>query len=189
MLEELRQAIGTVIWITGLSGAGKSTIGKIVYQELKNRKINAVFLDGDVIRDICDNDLGHTVEDRLINAKRLSKLCLFLSKQGLHVICSTMSLFKYCHTWNRENLKHYYEVYLNVPLEVLKKRDNKEIYSRSAKGKLTGVVGFDLDYDEPQNPDLIIDNQPDLDTLNPIAKKIISSIPKTKSLYQEIYKI
>lgn len=188
-METFNQPIGTVIWITGLSGAGKSTIGKIAYQELKNKKISAVFLDGDVIREICDNDLGHTPEDRLVNAKRLSKLCLFLSKQGLHVICATMSLFKYCHTWNRENLKHYYEVYLRVPLEILKKRDDKNLYSRAIQGKLTGVVGFDLTYDEPENADLIIDNEADQDNLKPLAQKIISSIPKTKSLYQEIYKI
>ena len=107
---------GKLIWITGLSGAGKTTIATAVFKKLKEKKANSVFLDGDIIRDVLNNDLSHNPKDRLKNAYRISKLCEFLTSQNIHVVCSTMSLFKEIHQMNRKNIANYYEIFVDVKI-------------------------------------------------------------------------
>ena len=100
-------AKGKLLWITGLSGAGKTTIAAEVFKILKEKYTNSIFLDGDVIREILNNDLSYSREDRLKNAMRISKLCEFLTSQNIHVVCSTMSLYKEIHEMNKINIKNY----------------------------------------------------------------------------------
>lgn len=149
---------GKLLWITGLSGAGKTTIATEVYTLLKNLHSNIVFIDGDVIREILGNDLGHDIEDRKKNAVRISKMCEFLTGQNIHVVCATMSLFKEIHNLNRENIEEYYEIFIDVPMEELIKRDSKGLYAKALKGENKNVMGIDLPYDEPKNPFMKIDN-------------------------------
>ena len=151
--------MGKLIWITGLSGAGKTTIGSEVFKLLKNKYNNTVFLDGDVIRDILGNDLGHDIEDRKKNAVRISKMCEFLTKQNINVVCATMSLFKEIHDLNKLNIKYYYEIYIDVNIEELVKRDSKGLYAKALKGEIKDVIGIDLPYDKPTNPYMIINNE------------------------------
>jgi adenylylsulfate kinase-like enzyme len=143
-----------LIWITGLSGSGKSTIGKLVYEHIKKISSNTVFLDGDVIRNALDNNYGHTLEGRLRGAKQVSGLCKMLDKEGINVVCSTMSLFKEIQESNRREISQYLEVFLNVDIQVLKARDSKKVYSSN----IENVVGIDLPYHAPSNPELILDN-------------------------------
>ena len=150
--------MGKLIWITGLSGAGKTTIGSEVFKLLKSKYNNTVFLDGDVIRDILGNDLGHDIEDRKKNAIRISKMCEFLTKQNINVVCSTMSLFKEIHDLNKLNIKYYYEIYIDVNIEELVKRDSKGLYAKALKGEIKDVIGIDLPYDKPENPCMVINN-------------------------------
>ena len=150
--------IGKLIWITGLSGAGKTTIGSEVYEIIKIKYLNIVFMDGDIIREILGNDLGHDIEDRKKNAIRISKMCEFLTNQNINVVCSTMSLFKEIHDINRRNIKKYYEIFNDVSIEELIKRDSKGLYSKALKGEINNVMGVDLPYDKPENPFMIIDN-------------------------------
>lgn len=149
---------GTVYWITGLSGAGKTTIGKLFYQKLKEKNFNTVFLDGDILREIFGNDLDHSLGDRKKSAMRNSRLCKALSEQGIHVVCATISMFKEIRDWNRSHIKPYTEIYLRVPMETLISRDQKQLYSRALRGEIKNVMGVDLPVDDPVNPDLIIDN-------------------------------
>ena len=114
--------MGRVFWITGLSGAGKTTIGYLLYTKLKIQKNSIVFLDGDELRKIFGNDLGYSKEDRLKSATRNSRLCKLLSDQGIDVICCTISMFDTIREWNRQNIKNYFEIYLDVSLETLKNR-------------------------------------------------------------------
>ena len=151
--------MGKLIWITGLSGAGKTTIGSEVFKLLKDKYNNTVFLDGDVIRDILGNDLGHDIEDRKKNAVRISKMCEFLTKQNINVVCATMSLFKEIHDLNKLNIKYYYEIYIDVNIEELVKRDSKGLYAKALKGEIKNVIGIDLPYDKPANPCMIINNE------------------------------
>jgi len=113
---------GIVYWITGLSGAGKTTIGSLLYKKLRARKDNVVLLDGDVVRRAFGNDLGYTREDRHEMAMRYSRICRMLSEQGIDVVCCTISMFDDVRAWNRENIAEYREVYLRVSREVLAQR-------------------------------------------------------------------
>lgn len=149
---------GTVYWITGLSGAGKTTIGKLLHNRIKENKKNVVFLDGDVLREIFGNDLGYSIEDRKKSAMRNSKLCKVLSEQDIDVICATISMFDECRNWNRKNINNYREIYVKVPMEVLIKRDQKGIYSGALKGEIKNVMGVDIEFEEPKNPDIVVLN-------------------------------
>jgi cytidine diphosphoramidate kinase len=151
-----------VYWITGLSGSGKTTIGRELFYELKKKNSNIVFLDGDALREVFGNDLGYTIEDRRKCARRYSLLCKMLSEQGLIVICCTVSMFDEVREWNRRNIKQYFEIYIKVPLSILEKRDQKGIYSGLKQGRVSHVIGLDLNAEEPKFADLTICNNGDI---------------------------
>lgn len=145
---------GRVYWITGLSGAGKTTVGSMLFERLRDEKANVVLLDGDVVRKAFGNDLGYTREDRHEMAMRYSLICRMLSEQGIDVVCCTISMFDDVRAWNRENIAEYREVYLRVSREVLAQRNQKDLYT-SAQDEL---VGFGVTMDEPKHPDMVLDN-------------------------------
>ncbi|MBN2782737.1 MAG: adenylyl-sulfate kinase [Campylobacterales bacterium] len=147
-----------LIWITGLSGSGKTTIGKEVYKNLKEKYLNTVFLDGDSFREILGNDLGHTPKDRLENAKRIHRMCKFLISQNINVVCATMSLFKEIHQLNREAMKNYYEILIECDMDELVRRNQKGLYSKALNGEDVNVTGVNATYDKPKFCDLTIDN-------------------------------
>jgi adenylylsulfate kinase len=150
---------GGVIWITGLSGAGKTTLAKEISAILKDQTPAVVMLDGDELREIFGADqvgkINHTRESRLALSMRYSYLCKMLSSQGLTVVIATISLFSQVHEWNRMNFNNYFEVYLKVPIEELRRRDPKGIYSRYYSGEICNVAGLDFSIDEPEYPDFI----------------------------------
>ena len=111
-----------VIWITGLSGSGKTTIGKRVYKYIKTKYINTVFLDGDIIRKALNYHFGYTLEDRHASAIQIHGICNMLEKENLIVICSTISLFHDIHKMNRNNFNQYIEIYLDCKMNTLKTR-------------------------------------------------------------------
>ena len=148
---------GWVFWITGLSGSGKTTVGRLIFQQLRTRYAPSVFLDGDVLRDVFENNLGYSLEERRACARRYCRLSRMLAQQGLHVVIATISMFHECRRWNREHIANYYEIYLRAPLDLLAKRDRGELYRQAFTGAVKQVVGVDLPFEEPSNPDLIID--------------------------------
>lgn len=149
---------GTVYWFTGLSGAGKTTIGHQFYEDLRKKTKNVIFLDGDILREVFGNDLGHSLEDRRKSALRNSKLCRMLALQGIDVVCATISMFHDVRQWNRENIFKYVEVYVKVSIDVLIQRDQKQLYSKALRGEAKDVMGVDLKIEEPLNPDFILNN-------------------------------
>lgn len=148
-----------VYWITGLSGSGKSTLCENLVAHLRKSGETVIMLDGDELRTIFRGN-GHDRDSRVELAVRYGKLCRLLSSQGVNVAISTISLFHDIHNWNRDHIPGYTEIYLDVPLEVLRSRDPKKIYERAEKGELKDVAGVDLKIEPPSNPDVIIKYEP-----------------------------
>lgn len=151
-------AHGDVIWITGLAGSGKSTIGRAVHERLKKASPGIVFFDGDELREVFQATTHFAGEDRLALALAYARLCRLVADQGIDVICATISLFAEVHRWNRTNLTNYFEVYLDVPMPVLQRRDPKGLYARALRGEVHDVVGVDVPFEAPVDPDVVIRN-------------------------------
>ena len=169
--------MGTLYWITGPRGTGKTTIAKELYGLLRKMMPNIVFLDGDILREVFRDERGYTKNERLNLALKYARLSKMLITQDINVVCSTISLFKECHQWNRENIINYNEIYLKVSMDVLRARDRKEIYSRAEKGEIKNIVGIDMPFDEPENPDLVINNDGS-ETPEGVAKRIYEHFNK-----------
>jgi len=154
----------TVYWLTGLSAAGKTTLAQNLAQRLRANGDSVVLLDGDELREVFGaasvNADNHDWESRLALAFQYAHLCRILARQGLTVVIATISLFREIHAWNRKNLPGYFEVYLKVPIDELRRRDPKGIYRRFDAGELTDVAGLDLQIDEPEVADWVVEFKP-----------------------------
>jgi adenylylsulfate kinase-like enzyme len=159
-----------VFWITGLSGAGKSTVGRELWTRLRAAGRLVTFLDGDDLRAAIAEDLGHSAEDRRRSAMRNARLCRLLVEQGADVVCATISLFHEVQRWNRKNIPGYREIYLRVPIDELRRRDGKGIYAGAERGETTDVVGLDLTAEVPESPDLVLDNYGELDVTTAVDR-------------------
>lgn len=149
---------GRLYWITGLSGAGKTTIGNVLYYDLLERETNVVLLDGDLLKSIVGNNLGYSFQERFERAKRYSNLCKLLTDQGMTVIICTIAMFDDVREWNRENIEEYVEVFLDVSMEVLQQRNRKGLYSEYKEGKVKNLAGVDVQIQFPKHPNIIINN-------------------------------
>jgi len=147
---------GTVYFFTGLAGAGKTTIGGLFYRRLRERKDNVFLADGDQVRSIFGRS-GYSTEARKDAARRGFRLWRELAEQGIDVVVCSIAMYNEIHVWNRENIENYREIYIKVTRKTLYSRDQKGLYSSGRKE----VVGVDLPYDEPQTPDVMIQNDGD----------------------------
>lgn len=143
---------GMVIWITGLSGAGKSTVARLLRRALEERGHSTVLLDGDELRAVFPGGDRFDRESRLKLALSYGRLCRLLAAQGLSVICATISMRREVYRWNRENLPRYCEVFLDVDAEIRRARDPKGHYARLAEGALGAFAGADQEVDSPPAP-------------------------------------
>lgn len=162
-----------IIWITGISGSGKSTIAYNLVKKYKKTVNNLVNVDGDVVRELFGNDLKFDMQSRITQIKRIQKLCLFLESQSIIVIASALYCNKKLMLWNRKNFKNYFEIYLDASLDLVRKRDVKGLYKKYDKGLEKNIVGLDVPWNEPQNFDLKIN----MDEL-PTIEKVINTINK-----------
>ena len=168
---------GCVIWITGLSGAGKTTLATKIGNNLKNIGIPNILIDGDVIRNILsenENENSYSNEARMRNAFKYAGISLLLANQGFCVITSVIGMFEEIYNWNKKNLPGYYEIFLDIPLQKLKQRDSKGIYKQFEIGKIRNVAGLDLEIQKPAQPNLHITNNNHLN-----IDKIINFVIKT----------
>jgi glutamine kinase len=156
---------GRVFWITGLSGSGKTTLGRGLSSRLRLEGGPTLFLDGDALRQAIAEDLGHSRADRRQSAMRNARTCRMLAAQGFDVVCSTISLFHSVQRWNRANIPNYFEIYLRVSFEELTRRDPRGIYSQALGGTASNVVGLDIPMEEPETPDLVLENYGEIDPL------------------------
>lgn len=165
---------GLVLWLCGLAGSGKSTIGRALYEAIKREIPNVVYLDGDELRDL----LGHFAYDkqgRIEVALKRSAFAHFLSTQGLVVVVTTISLFDEIYQHNRKTLQNYLEIYVECSMEELQRRDQKGLYSGALKGKIKDVVGVDIPFLKP-NADIILHN----DAPSDLEQKVQSVLQQIK---------
>lgn len=147
-----------VIWLTGLSGSGKSTIGLALEQELFKRGFFSQILDGDNIRAGINKNLKFTLEDRLENIRRISEVCkLYINSGVITISCFISPTFN-----DREQARkiigkeNFFEVFVNAPLEVCEQRDVKGLYAKARKGEIKNFTGIDAPFEAPRNPDVVL---------------------------------
>jgi len=165
-----------IVWLIGLSGAGKTTLAEKLVDTVRARGRQVVLLDGDRVRELFGNDLGYDLDGRRRNADRICRLCAFLEAQGIDVVCAILSIFPESREWCRDHLRQYYEVFIDTPIELLCQRDSKGLYARHARGEIRDVAGLDLEFPRPSSPDLLIDNNSSLDALLAHAPVIADQI-------------
>ena len=168
-----------VIWLIGLSGAAKTTIGRHLYEIWKAEAPNTVLVDGDEIRALLnhqENSRDYTIEARRANAERITNLCAWLDGQDINTVCCILSLFPEMRQRNRDIFSRYFEVYVSAPMEVLIQRDEKGLYGPALRGEIENVVGVDIEFPTPTSADLVVDNGSDGTDPRTIAEEIYAKV-------------
>ena len=150
-----------IIWLTGLSGAGKSTVADLLEQKLNKQNKHTFLLDGDNLRHTLNQDLGFSDYDRNENIRRIGHVGKLMVDAGLIVIASFISPFEKQRKLTRELFEkdEYIEVFLNTPLEVCEQRDPKGLYKKARSGLLKDFTGIDSAYEKPKNPEITLDGE------------------------------
>lgn len=171
-----------VIWLTGLSGAGKSTIGNLTERKLVARGAHTILLDGDILRSGLNEDLGFTSLDRRENIRRVGEVAKLMTEAGLIVICALISPFRAERLAVRRLFApgDFIEVFIDTPLEACIERDPKGLYKRALARQIENFTGLQQPYEPPERPELILrtlDGSPDqmADRLIEIVQPFLSS--------------
>ncbi|SME90650.1 adenylyl-sulfate kinase [Desulfovibrio gilichinskyi] len=144
------------LWFTGLSGAGKSSISARVYEEMIKCNFAVELLDGDIIRTNFAQDLTFSKEHRDINVKRIGFISKLLNKHGVISIVAMISPYAEVREQNRQTIGNYIEVFVECPLDVLKKRDTKGLYGKAEKGLIKNFTGISDPYELPTQPEVVV---------------------------------
>ena len=147
-----------VLWFTGLSGSGKSTIAVALERELFSRGYVAQVLDGDNIRQGINNNLGFSLEDRYENIRRIAEIARLYLQSGIITICSFISPTRAIRQMARAIIgdEDFFEIYIDTPLEICEQRDVKGLYKKARAGEIKGFTGIDSPYETPDLADLTI---------------------------------
>ena len=165
-----------LIWFTGLSGSGKSTIANLVEKALFKQGVKTFALDGDNIRNGINNDLSFTPEDRTENIRRIAEISSLMIDAGLVVLAAFVSPYKK----DRENIStivkdvNFVEVYINTSLEECERRDVKGLYKKARAGEIVNMTGVSAPYEAPEKPDIEIETENE--SVDDSVKKIIEFI-------------
>jgi bifunctional enzyme CysN/CysC len=173
---DLIRQVPKCIWLTGISGSGKTTIGNALEQKLYYQRKLTYFLDADNVRLGINKDLGFTQNDRIENIRRLAEISKLMVDAGLIVIVAAISPFANERKFARSlfNKNEFYEIFVNTPLAICKKRDYKGLYKKSLKNNKINKIGLGLSYEIPKNPDLIVSTEKE--DVAEIVKKIVKKI-------------
>jgi bifunctional enzyme CysN/CysC len=167
-----------ILWFTGLSGAGKSTIANLVEAKLHARGVHTIMLDGDNVRHGLNKDLGFTEADRVENIRRVAEVARLMTDAGLIVLCSFISPFRAERRLARELAApgEFLEIFVDAPLDVVVARDPKGLYKRALAGEIKNFTGVDQAYEPPEAPEITL--QSDLETPQTLADRIVDHLAK-----------
>jgi adenylylsulfate kinase len=171
---------GCVIWFTGLSGSGKTTIAQIVEHRLLDADVPIEILDGDVVRENLSKGLGFSKEDRDINIRRIAFVAHLLQRNGAFVITAAISPYRSIRNEARGMIKDFVEVYAEAPLEVCEERDVKGLYAKARAGEIKGFTGIDDPYEPPSAPEVTCNTAEE--TPEESAQKVIDKLIELKYL-------
>ena len=147
---------GFVVWMTGLSGSGKTTIAMAMIPKLQARGVKFERLDGDVVRAGLTKDLGFSAEDRQKNIDRVTFVAKLLSRNNVGVVCSFISPYQSMRDHVEANVTNFIEVYINAPLDVVIGRDVKGMYQKAIAGEIPNFTGISDPFEAPESPDIEI---------------------------------
>lgn len=145
---------GIVIWLTGLSGSGKTTICEALAQQLARKRYRVQILDGDVVRQHLCRDLGFSKVDRDENIRRMGFVAGMLASHGIIVLVAAISPYRSVRNEVRSSIPNFVEVYVNTPLAECEDRDVKGLYKKARAGQITGFTGIDDPYEPPLDPEI-----------------------------------
>lgn len=160
-----------LLWFTGLSASGKSTISHHLEKELFDRNIRAYVLDGDNIRHGINANLGFSRSDRKENIRRIAELCKLMVDAGIVVLAAFISPYREDREFVRDKVgrESFFEIYVKCSVEVCEKRDPKGQYRKARQGVIKNYTGISAPYEEPEHPDLILDTE-ELDVQSAVQK-------------------
>lgn len=165
---------GFTVWFTGLSGSGKTTVSKLVEEELRRRGRKVEVLDGDVVRTNLSKGLGFSKEDRDINIRRIGFVCHILSRNGVVALAAAISPYREIRDENRKLVGEFVEVFCKCPLEVLLERDVKGLYKKALAGDIKNFTGVSDPYEEPTAPEVVCNT--DVESPEDSAAKVIAKL-------------
>jgi adenylylsulfate kinase len=172
---------GMVLWLTGLSGAGKTTIAHGVAQELQRRNYRLEVLDGDVVRTHLSQGLGFSKEDRDTNVRRIGFVAELLSRNGIIAIVAAISPYREVRDQLKQTTTNFVEVYVNAPLAVCEFRDVKGLYAKAKVGQVKHFTGISDPYEEPLNPKIIC--QTDKFTPQQCVNQVLHYLEQKRLIY------
>ena len=161
---------GVTVWLTGLSGAGKTTITQALEEKLRNHDYPLEVLDGDIVRTNLTKGLGFSKEDRDENIRRIGFVSHLLTRNGVIVIVSAISPYRQMREEVREKIGDFVEVFVNAPLAVCEGRDVKGLYKKARAGEIKSFTGIDDPYEPPLHPE--VECRTDLETLEESVAKV-----------------
>jgi adenylylsulfate kinase len=164
-----------VIWLTGISGSGKSTLAFRLHAILGGER-SVALLDGDVVRSFFEGDLGYSRQERIANVKRIAFAAKMLSDYGVTVIVANIAPYYEVRDFIRRKLSNYIEIYLDASLRRVMERDAKGLYGGKEERQTQNVIGVDDNYDQPRNPDLVINT--DLTSIDDSIARICELLRK-----------
>jgi adenylylsulfate kinase len=167
---------GIVVWFTGFSGAGKSTIADALTEKLKFEGYQLEVLDGDEIRENLTKDLGFSKEDRDTNIRRIGFVAQLLARNGVIVLVPVISPYRAIREEMRANIDNFVEVFVNAPISVCEERDVKGLYKQVRAGKIKQFTGIDDPYEPPTNPE--VECRTDLEDVSESVTKILTKLEK-----------